>query len=153
MLYSEFLKGTKAPENKETYEQFKVIEKIYMDCETMSKSDAYAVWKKTYGKELKVRRKRMLDRAASLLCTMDEYEVLPEPDQRRIGDELERMYWNAWYNRDGSRMRLADNGRCFTDTYGIVWIVKYVGSHPNGSCQYGLFAWVENELVDAHLYH
>lgn len=47
MLYSEFLAGTKAPETRETYQQFKVIEQIYMDCETMSKLSMteFASWK------------------------------------------------------------------------------------------------------------
>lgn len=96
MLYSEFLAGTKAPETRETYEQFKVIEKIYMDCETMSKADAYSIWKKSYGKELKSKRKRMFDRASNLLCAVTEFNALPEGDQTKICRELDRLYWNAW---------------------------------------------------------
>ena len=33
MLYSEFLKGTRAPETPDTYDQFQIIERIYTDCE------------------------------------------------------------------------------------------------------------------------
>lgn len=40
MMYSEFLKGTGAPENSKTYEQFLKIEQIYMDCDHMSKEKA-----------------------------------------------------------------------------------------------------------------
>ena len=50
MMYSEFLKGTGAPENSETYEQFLKIEQIYMDCDHMSKEKAYRLWKSTYVK-------------------------------------------------------------------------------------------------------
>lgn len=49
MMYSEFLKGTGAPENSKTYEQFLKIEQIYMDCDHMSKEKAYRLWKSTYG--------------------------------------------------------------------------------------------------------
>lgn len=150
MLYSEFLAGTKAPETRETYQQFKVIEQIYMDCETMSKADAYAIWKRSYGKELKARRKRMFDRANSLLCSVQEFEALPEGDQTKICRELDKMFWNAFYNRDRSQVSFAPNGRSFTDSFGIVWFLKYVANAPNGSYIYGLFASVDGELIDAH---
>ena len=58
MMYSEFLKGTGAPENSKTYEQFLKIEQIYMDCDHMSKEKAYRLWKSTYGKEAKLARKK-----------------------------------------------------------------------------------------------
>lgn len=32
MLYSEFLKGTRAPETPDTYDQFQIIGQIYEDC-------------------------------------------------------------------------------------------------------------------------
>lgn len=57
MMYSEFLKGTGAPENSKTYEQFLKIEQIYMDCDHMSKEKAYRLWKSTYGKEAKLAKK------------------------------------------------------------------------------------------------
>ena len=50
MLYSEFLKGTKAKDCAETYEQYELIEQFYMCCETMSKKEAYKIWKTTFGK-------------------------------------------------------------------------------------------------------
>ena len=56
MMYSEFLKGTGAPENSKTYEQFLKIEQIYMDCNHMSKEKAYRLWKSTYGKKEKGRK-------------------------------------------------------------------------------------------------
>ena len=37
MLYSEFLKGTRAPETPDTYDQFQIIERIYTDCEGMTR--------------------------------------------------------------------------------------------------------------------
>lgn len=36
MLYSEFLKGTRAPETPDTYDQFQIIGQIYEDCEGMT---------------------------------------------------------------------------------------------------------------------
>ena len=150
MLYREFLAGTKAPETRETYEQFKAIEKIYMDCETMSKADAYAIWKKSYGKELKAKRKRMFDRANNLLCSVQIYEALPEVDQTKISRELDKMYWNAWYNKDSSKVSFAPSGRSFTDDFGIVWFLRHVDNAPNGNRIYGLFASVDGELIDAH---
>ena len=37
MLYSEFLKGTRAPETPDTYDQFQIIGQIYEDCEGMTR--------------------------------------------------------------------------------------------------------------------
>ena len=150
MLYSEFLAGTKAPETRETYQQFKVIEQIYMDCKTMSKADAYAIWKKSYGKELKAKRKRMFDRANNLLCSVQRFDALPEGDQDKIVRELDKMYWSAWYNKDRSSVSFAPNGKSFTDSFGIVWFLKHVANAPNGTCIFGLFASVDGELIDAH---
>ena len=58
MLYSEFLKGTRAPETPDTYDQFQIIGQIYEDCEGMTKEEAYRIWKQTYGRELKRRELR-----------------------------------------------------------------------------------------------
>lgn len=150
MLYSEFLAGTKAPENKETYDQYRLIEQIYMHCESMSKADAYAIWKRSFGKELKAKRKRMHDRANNLLCSQQDFEALPEGDQEKIVRELDKMYENAWYNRDGCRVSFAPNGRSYTDHFGIVWFIKSVGSYPNGTSVYGLYASVDGTLFDAY---
>ena len=46
MLYSEFLKGTRAPETPDTYDQFQIIGQIYEDCEGMTKEEAYRIWKR-----------------------------------------------------------------------------------------------------------
>lgn len=40
MLYSEFLKGTRAPETPDTHDQFQIIERIYTDCEGMDNFSA-----------------------------------------------------------------------------------------------------------------
>lgn len=60
MLYEEFLTGTKAKENANTFEQYQAIEKIYNDCEDMTKEDAYKLWRQTYGKQEKINRDRLL---------------------------------------------------------------------------------------------
>ena len=150
MMYNEFLAGTGAPENKESYNQFKLIEKIYMDCEQMSKAEAYSIWKKTYGKELKARKKRMADRAQMLLSPLEEFEALPDQEQTRIARELNRMAHKAWYDGDGSSYSFCMSGRCYTDSFGIVWFIKQTGYAPNGSTIYGLFACVDGMIRDAH---
>lgn len=150
MMYNEFLAGTGAPENKESYNQFKLIEKIYMDCEQMSKTEAYSIWKKTYGKELKVRKKRMADRAQLLLSPVEEFDALPDQEQTRIARELNRMAHKAWYEGDGSSYSFCMSGRCYTDSFGIVWFIKQTGYAPNGSTIYGLFACVDGTIRNAH---
>lgn len=150
MMYNEFLAGTGAPENKESYNQFKLIEKIYMDCEQMSKADAYSIWKKTYGKELKARKKRMADRAQMLLSPVEEFEALPDQEQTRIARELNRMAHKAWYEGDGGSYSFCMSGRCYTDSFGIVWFIKQTGYAPNGSTIYGLFACVDGTIRNAH---
>ena len=45
MLYSEFLKGTRAPETPDTYDQFQIIGQIYEDCEGMTTVKRIAYWK------------------------------------------------------------------------------------------------------------
>lgn len=150
MMYNEFLAGTGAPENKESYNQFKLIEKIYMDCEQMSKAEAYSIWKKTYGKELKARKKRMADRAQMLLSTVEEFEALPDQEQTRIARELNRMAHKAWYEGDGSSYSFCMSGRCYTDSFGIVWFIKQTGYAPNGSIIYGLFACADGTIRNAH---
>lgn len=150
MMYNEFLAGTGAPENKESYNQFKLIEKIYMDCEQMSKAEAYSIWKKTYGKELKARKKRMADRAQMLLSPVEEFEALPDQEQTRIVRELNRMAHKAWYEGDGSSYSFCMSGRCYTDSFGIVWFIKQTGYAPNGSTIYGLFACVDGTIRNAH---
>lgn len=150
MMYSEFLKGTGASESNETYEQFKVIEKIYMYCCQMSKSEAYGIWKKTYGKEMKLRRKKMLDRADKLTCTAEEFDMLPDEDRRTMYKTLNELFWAAFNNKDGSSLACCPSGRCFTDSYGIAWFVRHVGNYPNGSAQYGLYALVDGKVRNAH---
>lgn len=46
MLYEEFLIGTEAPDNAHTYAEYKRIEVIYNNDNTMEKQDAYAMYQK-----------------------------------------------------------------------------------------------------------
>ena len=124
MMYSEFLKGTGAPENSKTYEQFLKIEQIYMDCDHMSKEKAYRLWKSTYGKEAKLAKKEREERISRLAMPEEQYQQLPEPDQIRIGNELHELFWNAYYNRDNSTCQVSKDNMCFIDRFGIVWFVK-----------------------------
>ena len=124
MLYSEFLKGTRAPETPDTYDQFQIIERIYTDCEGMTKEEAYRIWKQTYGRELKRRELRQRERL-ELLINREDYDSADRPHRAAIYHELSTLFWAAYYNKDGSRCRLATEGRCFTDVYGITWILRY----------------------------
>lgn len=149
MLYSEFLKGTKAPETPETYEQYQLIEKIYTDCEGMTKEEAYRIWKTTYGRELKRRGLQQRERL-ELLINREDYDNVDRPHRAAIYQELYSLFWAAYYNKDGSRCRLASDGRSFTDVYGITWVLKYDGRYPNGDTIYKLCAVVRGALLDTH---
>lgn len=149
MLYSEFLKGTRAPETPESYEQYQLIEKIYMDCEGMTKEEAYRIWKTTYGRELKRRQLRQRERL-ELLINREDYDHVDRPHRAAIHHELYSLFWSAYYNKDGSRCRLATEGRCFTDVYGITWVLRYDGRYPNGNAIYKLYAVANGCLLDTH---
>ena len=61
MLYSEFLVGTGAVDCKESYDEYKRVEQIYMESDHCSKEDAYrmarVVTVKEYEKMMKLKRK------------------------------------------------------------------------------------------------
>lgn len=147
MLYSEFLKGTRAPETPDTYDQFQIIGKIYEDCEGMTKEEAYRIWKQTYGRELKRRELRQRERL-ELLINREDYDSADRPHRAAIYHELSTPFWAAYYNKDGSRCRLATEGRCFTDVYGITWILRYDGRYPNGNTIFKLCAVVRGRMLD-----
>lgn len=147
MLYSEFLKGTRAPETPDTYDQFQIIGQIYEDCEGMTKEEAYRIWKQTYGRELKRRELRQRERL-ELLINREDYDSVDRPHRAAIYHELSTLFWAAYYNKDGSRCRLATEGRCFTDVYGITWILRYDGRYPNGNTIFKLCAVVRGRMLD-----
>ena len=146
MLYSEFLKGTRAPETPDTYDQFQIIGQIYEDCEGMTKEEAYRIWKQTYGRELKRRELRQRERL-ELLINREDYDSADRPHRAAIYHELSTLFWAAYYNKDGSRCRLATEGRCFTDVYGITWILRYDGRYPNGNTIFKLWAVVRGRML------
>lgn len=49
MLYGEFLIGTEQPDNEWTYAEYKRIEAIYNNDNSMSKSDAYKLYQEPNG--------------------------------------------------------------------------------------------------------
>ena len=149
MIYKEFLIGTNAPETKETYEQYKVIAKIYRDCEKMTKADAYAIWKRTYGRELKAKRNRMLERVNTLIDSRLGCKSMSENDKLHILAELRRMYQNVLGSKDSFSASFYD-GKSYTDEYGIVWFIKDVDVKSNGDIVTGLFANVNGVTIDAH---
>lgn len=149
MLYSEFLRGTKALETPETYEQYQLIEKMYTDCESMTKEEAYRVWKTTYGRELKRKEARQRERL-ELLINRKDYDNADRPHRAAIHQELYSLFWAAYYNKDGSRCRHAIEGCCFTDVYGITWVLRYDGRYPNGNTIYKLCAVVRGCVLDTN---
>lgn len=149
MLYSEFIKVTSAPETPETYEQYEIINRIYSDCESMTKTEAYRIWKTTYGREIKRRELRQRERL-EMLINREDYEALEIQKRATINNELYTLFWSAYHNKDGSRNRLAVEGRCFKDSYGIIWILRSDGVYPNYTRRYALYAVVRGRLVDAH---
>lgn len=94
MLYSEFLKGTRAPETPDTYDQFQIIGQIYEDCEGMTKEEAYRIWKQTYGRELKRRELRQRERL-ELLINREDYDSADRPHRAAIYHELSTLFWAA----------------------------------------------------------
>lgn len=149
MLYSDFVKATKAPETEETYEQYELINRMYMDCESMTKIEAYRIWKNTYGREIKRRELRQRERL-EMLINREEYEALEIQKRAVINNELYTLFWSAYHNKDGSRNRFAIEGRCFIDTYGIIWVLRSDGYYPNYTRRYALYAVIRGQLVDAH---
>ena len=101
MLYSEFLKGTKAPETEETYSQYEIINAIYTSCESLTKEEAYRIWKLTYGKEMKRREIRQRERL-DLLINREDYDCRGIQERATINNELYTLFWSAYYNKDGT---------------------------------------------------
>lgn len=149
MLYSEFLRGTRAPETEESYGQYEIINRIYTDCDSMTKEEAYRIWKQTYGKERKRLELRQRERL-EMLINREDYEAMQIQQRAVITNELYTMFWSAYYNKDGSRCVLAVEGRCFVDAYGITWVLRNDGYYPNYTRRYALFAVVRGKLLDAH---
>lgn len=83
VLYDEFLTGTKAKENSRTYAQYETIEKIYNECEDMSKEEAYKFWRQTYGKQEKINRERLLKSIMDMSEYRDTDDVTPEQMKTR----------------------------------------------------------------------
>ena len=146
MMYSEFLKGTGAPENSQSYEQFLKIEQIYMDCDHMSKEKAYRLWKSTYGKEAKIARKERVERINRLAMPEERFKDLPEQDKIDIANELHALFWNAYYNKDGSTCKVSKD-HCFIDRLGIVWFVKR--RNVRWFC-YDLVAYNDGKVINAN---
>lgn len=149
MLYNQFLRGTRAQETPETYSQFKLLEQIYNECEGVTPEEIYRIWKQTYGKEIKRKELRQREHL-ELLINRDEYEKVDRPHRALIYNELNSLFWSAYYNKDGSKSWLATENRCFTDVYGILWILKYDGRYPNGETIYHLYAVVRGRQLDAN---
>lgn len=83
MLYEEFLKGTGAHESSKAYTQYKTIEKIYNECENMTKEEAYKLWKRTYGKQEQINHDRLMKSIKDMSEYRDTDETTPEQMKTR----------------------------------------------------------------------
>lgn len=83
MLYTEFLEGTKAREDSKTFNQYETIEKIYNECEDMTKEDAYKLWRQTYGKQQKIDRARYIKEITEMSEYRDPIEGPLTPEQHK----------------------------------------------------------------------
>lgn len=59
MLYSEFLDGTGAVDNQQSYDEYKRVEQIYMESDHCTKADAYRMARVETEAEHKKRQKQM----------------------------------------------------------------------------------------------
>lgn len=84
MLYSEFLIGTEAPDNLHTYAEYKRIEAIYNDDNSMEKQDAYAMYRKpdALTSELLKEISKLQEKNSQLQGKVDQLE--------KINDELKK---------------------------------------------------------------
>ncbi len=82
-MYEEFLTGTNARENSRTFAQYETIEKIYNECEDMTKEDAYKLWRQTFGKQEKINRERLLKSIKDMSEYRDTDDATPEQMKTR----------------------------------------------------------------------
>ncbi len=126
MMYSEFLVGTGAPEsNPQTYEQFKAIEQVYMLSDSMTKPEAYKLWKQTFGREIKAEIAKAKAQAELVLSEVNYYEMSIEA-QRICLDRLSRI--KAAKQSSFGRWEEFQH----TDKAGYQWSVKTY-RNPNGT--------------------
>jgi hypothetical protein len=123
MLYSEFLEGTGAAEGAKTFEQYRALEKIYADCDGVSKGDVYAMWAATYGRQIAIDRKRVA-REVEALSKCREVGGRKDPQREAvkrklfaIGQRLQRVV--SWAGGAAAS---------YTDGDGVKYVAAYDGS-------------------------
>ena len=149
MLYDEFLNGTKAKQSKETFEQYQLLEKIYMDCESVSKEDIYKLWKKTYGKELARRETLKKERIEKLCVSYDEMWDALHNGNGYIRSETHKIFNKIMIETCQTKRFDGRYETVFIDEFGVEWTKNQVGTYPNGTIIYRLFAIVDKKLVPA----
>ena len=84
MLYSEFIVGTGAPDNKHTYSEYERINRIYNEDNRMEKSDAYRMYRKPdeltleLMNELEDARQQARENAIEIIKLRKEIEAMQE---------------------------------------------------------------------------
>lgn len=116
MLYNEFLNGTNASDNLYTYSEYKRIECIYNNDNSMDKSDAYAMYQPPSGiiaellKELDEARTQAREAARTLSILAKAHEELKE-DYRK--EHSARVSLQA--TMEEARKQLSDTLYTLTD--------------------------------------
>lgn len=99
MLYEEFLIGTEKPDNEWTYAEYKRIEAIYNNDNSMEKSDAYKMYQEP-NDLIKALLDKISDYKAEMICAKAENRSLKSQVERleRVAkakqaqiDEIERI--------------------------------------------------------------
>ena len=121
MLYSEFLNGTGAPENASTYDQYKEIEAVYMGRESMTKVQAYRLWKRRYGEKAnKPRAKELREIKEAIRCFKDSREDVKLWEERitqRYAEEIAQYNPESWIDRESIKLLEARREREIQETY------------------------------------
>lgn len=132
MMYSEFLKGTGAPESDpRTYEQFEALEKVYMLSDSMSKLEVYKFWKQTFGRAIKAEIAKVKAEAELVIAEDDFYLC----NNAYHSDEAQRICLDRLCR---VKAALGETGFYhweklqYTDKAGYRWTVR-TNRNPNGT--------------------
>lgn len=147
MLYQEFLNGTKAKETVNTYEQYKAIEKIYNDCEDMTKEDAYRIWKQTYAKQAKKDR----DRVLKSILDMSEYRDLDDgPMSNEEIATRRRLFQTGHSVMETNEFQMGYSGE-ITNPDGVTYRMENYRAAINGHRQARLLIKFEGKTYGTNL--
>ena len=108
----------------------RALQEIFNECPTISEDDIVKLWNNTYVVD-EVRLKSMRYKRV--------HAILND------SIKLEEMFWNAYYNRDNSRIdsEIINSKDSYIDDFGIIWYLK----HEKGIVG-KLFAFYDGTIID-----